>query len=363
MAVNRSSVNVGYGLSNALQALAPQPIVAQRAPSATDYAEIGTIWVDQAINTYYVLTSAGNWIESGNGGPGSFTTLTSTGATTLATTGASTNSFGNQTGATAVNILAGTGGIEVEAANGAVTISSGTSAMNISADALATAINIGTGAAVVKTIAIGGTGANVITIGNTQTAGSVSVGAAMTTGTVSIGGTGLQTGTVSIAPGTGAQTVNIATGGTGIKTVNIATGAIDNVVTIGTATGAASLSLLAGTGGMSLAAGGKISMVPVTASGSSTTVTLNSRVSEFTITGLTTASGATQSITFNNSNITTSSAILAFCYNLNASTNGAAMAVFGTSVAAGVATIILKNNGGGNLGTGDNVSVTVWVLS
>lgn len=157
-----------------------------------------------------------------------------------------------------MTFAAGTNGYGISATNGPIAVTSGTGAISISADAAATTVNIGTGAAVVKTISIGGTGANVIAIGNTQTAGSVSVGNAMTTGTITIGGSGLQTGTVSIAPGTGAQTVAIATGGTGIKTVNIATGAIDNVVTIGSATGAASLSLLSGTGNLTGASTGTL---------------------------------------------------------------------------------------------------------
>ncbi len=85
---------------------------------------------------------------------------------------------GISTGASAadstVNILTGTA-------------TAGTSTLNLATGAYAHAINVGTGAAVVNTIAVGGTGANVITVGNTQTAGSISLGAAMTTGTINIG--------------------------------------------------------------------------------------------------------------------------------------------------------------------------------
>lgn len=176
--------------------------------------------------------------------------------------------LGGLASADAVNILSGaTGGIDVDygsagmsitGANGAFSVASGTGAVSISADAAATSINIGTGAAVVKTIAVGGTGANVIAIGNTQTAGSVAIGDAMTTGTITIGGTGAHIGTISIAPGTGNQVVNIATGGTAAKTVNIATGAVSNIVTIGSAIGAASLSLLSGTGNIAAASSGTL---------------------------------------------------------------------------------------------------------
>ena len=135
-------------------------------------------------------------------------------------------------------------------------------------------VNVATGAAMANTIAIGGTGANVISLGSSQTAGSVDIGAAMTGGTINIGGTGLQVGTVTICGGTGAQIVNLATGGTGIKTVNIGTGAIDNVVTIGTATGAASLDLLCGTGNFTLE-GGTASTYDISGTGVNTgTITI-----------------------------------------------------------------------------------------
>jgi hypothetical protein len=95
-------------------------------------------------------------------------------------------------------------------------------------------LNFGTGGTGVKTINIGGTAANIIGLGNTQIAGSINLGAAMTTGTITIGGTGLQTGAIGIATGTGAQTLNLGTGGTGLKTINIGTGTTGKV-TIGSA--------------------------------------------------------------------------------------------------------------------------------
>jgi hypothetical protein len=124
-------------------------------------------------------------------------------AINLGTAGTRTITIGNGTGATSLVLNAGTGNID------------------IGANAFARSINLGTGAAVVQTIAIGGTGANVITIGNTQTGGSIALGAAMTTGTITIGGTGAQTGTISIGVGTGAQALNFGTGGTAAKTVTM----------------------------------------------------------------------------------------------------------------------------------------------
>ena len=162
-----------------------------------------------------------------------------------------------------------------------------TQSFNLFTGTSAGAVNIGTGGTGVKTIAIGGDAANVITIANTQTGGSLAFGAAMTTGTVTIGGTGLQTGTVSLASGTGAQTVAIATGGTGVKTVNIGTGAIGNVITIGTVSAAASLSLLVGTGNFSLdgAATSNYTIAPSTTSGTINIGGTNANTGTMTIAG------------------------------------------------------------------------------
>jgi hypothetical protein len=57
MAVNRRTPTVGYGLADALQNLSPRPIIARRAPLATDSAELGTMWVNELTNAYWILAS------------------------------------------------------------------------------------------------------------------------------------------------------------------------------------------------------------------------------------------------------------------------------------------------------------------
>lgn len=113
-------------------------------------------------------------------------------------------------------------------------------------------VNVGTGAAMANTIAIGGTGANVVTIANTQTAGSVSIGDAMTGGTIAIGGSGAQTGTITISASTAAQTLAIANGN-GAKTIGIGNGISGNVITIGNGinTSAQTLTIAGGAAGAS----------------------------------------------------------------------------------------------------------------
>jgi len=199
---------------------------------------------------------------------------------------AHTVTIGNVTGATAVGINVGTGNFVVNGVAGSLynigaatttgTIiiggtaqtgihtfgkSSGVNIVELGAGEGATTVNIAGGATAAKAVNIAtGAVANVTTIGTVSGASSLSlkVGTGNFTlegnvaSTYAISGTGANTGTITISGGTGAQTTNIATGGTGIKTVNIATSAIDNVVTIGTVTGAASMALKVGTGNFSL---------------------------------------------------------------------------------------------------------------
>jgi hypothetical protein len=202
--------------------------------------------------TFEVDSSAANAITINNTGTGviGIGSVSGTGAINIGT--AATNraiTLGNTTNTSAFTIHSGTGAIDIGTSDSARSISMGTAATGV------------------QTIVIGGAAANVITIGNTQTGGSLSLGAGMTTGTINVGGTGAQTGTINLGVGTGAQAINLGTGGSGIKTIGIGTGAVDNVITIGTLSGAAALTLRAGTVGADLQATG-----PVTVDSSGSTI-------------------------------------------------------------------------------------------
>lgn len=160
------------------------------------------------------------------GGAGASTTLIGGG-----TGAANTTSINN--GATAQNstinlmagaMTAGTHAVNILTGNS----SGGTETFNLATGTGAAAINIGTGATGVKTIAIGGTAANVITVGNTQTTGSITIGDALTSGTITLGGTA-GTGTITIGKATNAtgQTVSINSGASiaGTNIVSILSGA------------------------------------------------------------------------------------------------------------------------------------------
>lgn len=70
----RSINQTSYGLSQALINDAQVPTLALRAPTTSDKAQIGNIWVDQPTNAAYILTSVvnnvANWEAVGGGGAG-----------------------------------------------------------------------------------------------------------------------------------------------------------------------------------------------------------------------------------------------------------------------------------------------------
>ena len=77
MAVRRN-IRTGYGFGQSLINTSPQPIIAQRAPKTSDFAEIGSIFIDQPNNDAYVLvkiaSNSATW-QNIAGGAGAFDTL------------------------------------------------------------------------------------------------------------------------------------------------------------------------------------------------------------------------------------------------------------------------------------------------
>jgi len=69
VAINRKRADSAYGLTNPLQSLAPEPIVAQRVPTTQDFALPGTVWLDQSAgpNVAFMLlevtANAANWLD------------------------------------------------------------------------------------------------------------------------------------------------------------------------------------------------------------------------------------------------------------------------------------------------------------
>jgi parallel beta-helix repeat protein len=212
-----------------------------------------TLSLETANTTRFTIDSAASTI-TGNGATsllgGTTLNLGSTGANavTLATN-ASTRftvsaSASTLTGSGATTITGGSTLTLGSTLTGSLNIDTGTTgAINIGTNTSAKTLNLGTGSTGVKTINIGGTAANVIGIGNTQTAGSISLGAALTTGTINIGGTGAQTGAINLGVGTGAQTISLGTGAAA-KTVVLGSNTAGSTTTI---QGANSIALNSGT--------------------------------------------------------------------------------------------------------------------
>lgn len=79
MATKFTNPRVAYGLSDALPNMAPLPIIANRAPTGNDFAELGTTWVDKTADSVYVITSivagAAVWSTSPASGVGTFTSV------------------------------------------------------------------------------------------------------------------------------------------------------------------------------------------------------------------------------------------------------------------------------------------------
>jgi hypothetical protein len=274
-------------------------------------------------------------IEAGTGdlNVGTDNTVSNVNLGTGGGTSAKTVVVGNNLGTSTTTLQAGSGGLNEVAA-----------VINIAADATTSAVNIGTGAGV-KTVIIGSTNTTSATTITGGTAGSITETAA----------------TINIANDATTSTVNLGSGA-GAKTTNI-----------GSATTTSTTSIRSGTGAITLSTGvttpGQVLVTPITATAASptATVTANSRVIVATFTGFTTAHGVDQTFVINSTSISVTSGILVSIANLDASGNHAAMQIEGIIQAAGVLTIGTINNGlaggGGNLGAGDNVIITVWVLS
>ena len=213
---------------------------------------------------------------------------------------AHSQTLGNKTGASALVLQCGTGNFSLDGVGasdyavgastttgtiviggtsqtGTLTLgdSDGINIVEIGTGEGATTVNMATGATAAKAVNIAtGAVANVVTIGSVSGAAQMDLKVGTgnftlegaTTSTYEISSTGVNTGTVKLASGTGARTVEIAGGGTGAKTINIGAAASADIITIGDSTGAGSLALVAGTGGVTLDSGDAISIDSVASS-------------------------------------------------------------------------------------------------
>ena len=192
-----------YGIGQGLQPIPPFTIVAQRAPTTSDRANIGTFWIYTVSNDCYVLTSINNgisnWVSFNQGGTGQFSSLViTTGPNTIAgltTFNGNVVFNGNITQAAGVTSLLQT------LITGSLSQDGGATLLNT--DAIAQTINIGTGAAD-KTVTLGST--------NTTSTTTINSGS----GNINLNGT-----TVISKAGTVLQTNCTAGGATSIQNIQL----------------------------------------------------------------------------------------------------------------------------------------------
>lgn len=401
---------VAYGLSEPLPVVSPAPIVAKRAPTTSDFAPIGQLWVEPvnssgvAQNLAWILTSiisnSATWIQlESSGGPGVFSSLVvNPGPTSLSTVGNGAVTIGNSANTQAITLVAGVGNLAINGAGHIISIAN---------DAAANSLILGSLTNGATTLIEGGNGTGVgsaaITF-NTATTGDIQIGSVAHTGAIYLGvSTAGDTINIGNAINTGAQVINIASGASaanstvnimsgtataGTQTLNLASGAFAHAINIGTGAAVVNTIAIGGTGANVITIGntqtaGSISLGANMVSGTinigsansglvavpphvsapvaspTATVTNNARVGYVSFTGFTTAAGGVQTFTISNSTITAASAILASAINFG--TNAALMTVVRILPSANSVDITLENSGVAAL-NGD-VAITFWILS
>lgn len=415
----RKNLQRAYGFGQGIYDLSPKPIVAQRAPTVRDFAEIGTIWVDQVgLVAYTLIEVAGNQATWGNQAqigalvnnltvnPGPFELLSNTNAPLLFNVdlnggAAESAQILSEQGTAADTILLGAdvGGVSIEGGL------ANANAINLTTTHVNAGMTFTSGAAGINMVSTGGisldsdeASANTINISSTDPAGSVRIqsagnlaaaidiqasagginlaatGAAgediqiiNTGGSVTIRATEADANAVVIqATGAGAAGIQISTDGN-VTAVNVGTGAAAKTVVVGSTNTTSTTTIQSGTGGIALATGaiaanaGSISVAPLTSSTASPTaaVTMDRRVGRATFTSFTTAAAASQVFTITNATVVANSGI--FVTAQNAGANDAQMTVQRVLPAVGSFAVTLKNNGAAAL-NGD-VIITFWVIN
>lgn len=306
MALNKRSRNVAYGLVNPLQSLAQAPIISQRAPTTSDKANLGTLWIDEPSNGYYILTSissnSANWVAQ-TLGAGVVTSLTVSNNAAIGGNLAVVGTLGVDGTTTFTGNVIVNGDLQANgdwdlASNSAITFvshsdtapamafevdggtaatmqmvnSSGTSATSLSLQSTdggiyinavnsvsneaihldATAGGIHFDAGLASTVEVTGAGedlnltangGSVVITGTESGAGAITLSASGAAGTIVATGVG----GVSISATNNAVSIESGTGA-----MNIATAASANSTTIGNATGASSVTVNVGTGALNL---------------------------------------------------------------------------------------------------------------
>ncbi len=210
--------------------------------------ETGTVCLQSSTNCGFALTSgSGNYIQNqnsadqtadfritGTGRAGalqalSLDTATASATLTIGGTNAGTVNIANNAAAHTVNIATASGAAQTVA----IGSSNATSTVTVQGGTGASAVSIQGGAS--ATISIGTVASNTITVGNTSTTATLTLGQSTASNTINIGNATTATGNT--------QTINIGTSATGTGKA---------VVTIGNTNAASAVNIQAGTGNVNL---------------------------------------------------------------------------------------------------------------
>lgn len=142
--------------------------------------------------------------------------------------------------------------------NASANIKTAGTTLGLGSDNDTAAVNLGIGTSA-RVITVGGSGANTIVVGNTQTAGSITAGNALTTGTLTLGGAA-NTGTLTLGRSTAGQTINCGNAvNVGAQIVNISAGAAGADSTVNVLSGDAT----AGTQTLNLGTGNRAKAINI----------------------------------------------------------------------------------------------------
>jgi hypothetical protein len=380
----RKNLQRSYGFGQPIYDLSPKPIVAQRAPTVHDMAEIGTIWVDQVNDVAYTLIKvAGNQATWGNqaqiGNLVTNLTVNPGPLELLSNVDAAQRFLVDLNGGTSetaeIIVEQGTDleSILLNSVNGGVDITAGVNDPE--------AITIETTNHGGIFIHADGDPGNDITLRN-ENGGVTLIAGEAANNAISINAVDVAGG-IRIGAGTGGEVHGIADGVftviTGTGAISISDDATDTTITIGTGAGVKDVAIgsdhttslttiTAGTAGIELATGaiaanaGKISMAPLTSSTASPTaaVTMGARVGRATFTGFTTASTASQAFTITNSTVIANSGIFVTVQNTSGG-NDCQMTL--DSVVTAVGSFVVNTTNNGTQALDGNVIITFWVIS
>lgn len=320
--------NVGYGLSQGLVSIFPFPIKALRDPSTSDRAEPGTVWTNTSNNNVFILSSVANnvsnWLNIAGGG-GDFDSLT-----------------------------VDPGPVDI---NGTMTVDGATFSLDST-----TASNVTvTGAA--QDLTVASVGGSVVIDGSEAVANAVNITASGVGGGVTIDGDAFSIDSTTAS--------NVTVTGAGQDLTLSSVGGSVPITSTEASNTAIHLDASDGVGGILVEAGNLIQLTTNTVDGNisllsnkvitaGAAATVNSYMGTSVHTGLTTAAGATETITItNNKVLLATDGVMVTASNIGA--NDAKMTVERVIPAAGTITIHLQNNGAAAL-NGDLI-ITFMIIT